>query len=141
MTRHSLCKAAYRTPGTRPDSKILFLNINVLDSTGAEPYRGDVYIEGERIIYVDSVPDMGSIQSDPKVRIIQGRGRTLMSGLGDAHTHFTWNEGDLRALGGLGVEEHTLATGAPASLRPEKTSILTQNSPAVLIMKGKSESS
>jgi imidazolonepropionase-like amidohydrolase len=37
-----------------------------------------------------------------------------MSGLGDAHTHFTWNEGDLGALGGLGVEEHTLFTARAA---------------------------
>jgi hypothetical protein len=33
-----------------------------------------------------------------------------MSGLGDAHTHFTWNGGDLDRLGDLGVEEHTLLT-------------------------------
>lgn len=33
-----------------------------------------------------------------------------MSGLGDAHTHFTWNGGDLMRLGELGVEEHTLLT-------------------------------
>ena len=37
-----------------------------------------------------------------------------MSGLGDAHTHFTWNNGDLNALGGLGVEEHTLLTAKAA---------------------------
>jgi imidazolonepropionase-like amidohydrolase len=92
----------------------LFLDVNILDSTGAEPYRGDVYIEGERIVHVGSVPNVGAIQLDPKVRVIQGRGRTLMSGLGDAHTHFTWNEGDLGALGGLGVEEHTLLTARAA---------------------------
>jgi imidazolonepropionase-like amidohydrolase len=33
-----------------------------------------------------------------------------MSGLLDAHTHFTWNGGNLDALGELGVEEHTLLT-------------------------------
>ena len=88
--------------------------MNILDSTGAEPYHGDVYIEGERILHVGSVPDVGSVQSNPKVRVIHGRGRTLMSGLGDAHTHFTWNEGDLGALGGLGVEEHTLITARAA---------------------------
>ena len=100
--------------GTRSDSKILFLDVNILDSTGAEPYSGDVYIEGERIVHVGSVPSVDSVQSDPNVRVIQGRGRTLMSGLGDAHTHFTWNEGDLGALGGLGVEEHTLLTARAA---------------------------
>jgi hypothetical protein len=32
--------------GTDPSSKILFLDVNILDSTGRPPYRGDVYIEG-----------------------------------------------------------------------------------------------
>jgi septum formation topological specificity factor MinE len=30
--------------------------------------------------------------------------------LGDGHTHFSWNGGDLDQLGTLGVEEHTLLT-------------------------------
>lgn len=33
-----------------------------------------------------------------------------MPGLGDAHTHFTWNGGDLARLGELDVEEHVLLT-------------------------------
>lgn len=33
-----------------------------------------------------------------------------MSGLGDGHTHFSWNGGNLENLGDLGVEEHTLVT-------------------------------
>lgn len=33
-----------------------------------------------------------------------------MSGMGDAHTHFSWNGGDLDQLGTLGIEEHTLLT-------------------------------
>jgi hypothetical protein len=33
-----------------------------------------------------------------------------MSGLGDGHTHFSWNGGDLDQLGTLGIEEHTLLT-------------------------------
>lgn len=37
-----------------------------------------------------------------------------MSGLGDAHVHFSWNNGDLGALGGLGIEEHTLLTARSA---------------------------
>ena len=71
-------------------------------------------ISGERIRYVGSVPDASSLTIDPSVRVIQGRGRTLMSGLGDAHTHFTWNNGDLGRLGELGVEEHTLLTARSA---------------------------
>jgi len=37
-----------------------------------------------------------------------------MSGLGDAHVHFSWNNGDLGALGGLGIEEHTLLSARSA---------------------------
>lgn len=37
-----------------------------------------------------------------------------MPGLGDSHTHFTWNGGDLDRLGELGVEEHTLLTARSA---------------------------
>src|SRR5436305_14632243 len=66
----SLSKAAYSATGTKPDSKILFLDVNILDSTGAEPYRGGIYIEGERIAHVGSVPDVDIIQSDPEVRMI-----------------------------------------------------------------------
>lgn len=37
-----------------------------------------------------------------------------MPGLGDAHTHFTWNGGDLDALGDFPVEEHVLLTARSA---------------------------
>lgn len=33
-----------------------------------------------------------------------------MSGLGDGHTHFTWNGGDLNRLGEQDEEEHLLLT-------------------------------
>jgi cytosine/adenosine deaminase-related metal-dependent hydrolase len=61
---------------------------------------------GERIKYVGEVPDEEELAKDPKVRTINGKGRTLMSGLGDAHVHFSWNNGDLGRLGELGTEEH-----------------------------------
>ncbi|MCJ1306339.1 hypothetical protein MMC08_009159, partial [Hypocenomyce scalaris] len=110
----SLQPPDYKIAGTSPDSKLLFLDVNILDSTGREPYKGDVLIEGERISKVGVVPQKDRLRKDGNVRVIEGRGRTLMSGLGDAHTHFTWNNGDLNALGGLGVEEHTLLTAKAA---------------------------
>jgi hypothetical protein len=79
----------YEILGTHPDSKILFTDVNILDSTGKDPYRGDVLIQGEKIAKVGIVPDVEVLKKDPKVRVFHGRGRTLMSGLGDAHTHFT----------------------------------------------------
>ena len=36
----------YEIAGTHPDSKILFVDVNILDCTGRMPYKGDVLIEG-----------------------------------------------------------------------------------------------
>lgn len=83
--------------------KTLFRNVSIMDSTGARPYSGDVLVEGERIAAVGTVHDAGA------ARVVEGAGRTLMSGLCDAHTHFTWNNSaDLDGLGALPVEEHLL---------------------------------
>ncbi|RSM03745.1 hypothetical protein CDV31_010364 [Fusarium ambrosium] len=101
----------YHIDGTHQRSKILFTNVNLLDSTGREPYTGDVLIEvGEKIAAVGQIPNKTELERDPLVRVFEGRGRTLMSGLGDGHTHFTWNGGDLNRLGELDVEEHVLLT-------------------------------
>lgn len=110
----SLQPKEYKMLGTHPESKILFTDVNILDSTGREPYKGDVLIEGERIIKVGVIPGVEAMKNDPKVRVFHGKGRTLMSGLGDAHTHFTWNGGDLNRLGELEVEEHVLLTARSA---------------------------
>lgn len=87
-------------------SKVLFRNVQILDSTGADPYPGDVLVEDDRIATVGAV--------DPTraegAQIVEGRGRTLMSGLCDAHTHFSWiNSADLDGLGTMPVEEHLIA--------------------------------
>jgi hypothetical protein len=37
----------YTIFGTHEKSKILFLDVQILDSTGADPYKGDVLIEGQ----------------------------------------------------------------------------------------------
>ncbi|KAG0638209.1 hypothetical protein HOY80DRAFT_923177 [Tuber brumale] len=110
MSKNPLQPKNYEIAGTHPDSRILFRDVRILDSTGREPYPGDVLIKGERIVEVGTVSNIESLIRDPTVRVFSGRGRTLMSGLCDAHTHLTWNGGDLRALGELGVEEHTLLT-------------------------------
>ncbi|KAL2833828.1 hypothetical protein BDW59DRAFT_179483 [Aspergillus cavernicola] len=104
----------YHIAGTSPDSTILFLDVNILDSTGRDPYRGDILIKGERIAAVGSVPGIDSHRKDPNIRIVEGNGRTLMSGLGDAHAHFTWNNNALELLGEIGVEEHALITARSA---------------------------
>ncbi|MCW2726260.1 MAG: putative dipeptidase [Frankiales bacterium] len=97
------------------DASVLFTNVNVLDSTGEQPFAGEVLVVGDRIAEIrrraGDLPHEG-------VKVVDGRGGTLMSGLCDAHTHFTWNNGDLNALGTMGVEEHVLH-----SMRSAKTYI------------------
>lgn len=86
-------------------TRTLFRKVSILDSTGADPYPGDVLVENDRIAAVGIV-DAAQIAD---ARVVEGRGRTLMSGLCDAHTHFTWNNSaDLDGLGALPVEEHLL---------------------------------
>lgn len=86
-----------------PQQKTLFRNVSILDSTGALPYTGDVLVEGDRIAAV------GTAREPDGARVVEGAGRTLMSGLCDAHTHLTWNNSaDLDGLGALPVEEHLL---------------------------------
>lgn len=40
--------------GTPDDSVVAFLDVSILDSTGAQPYRGDVLVRGKRIVSVGS---------------------------------------------------------------------------------------
>ncbi len=85
--------------------QLVFQAIRVIDGTGAPP-RGpvDVVIEGERIA---AVVDAGKAAqatagADGFTRVIDGRGRTLLPGLIDAHAHYTFDptEGSLQAIAG-----------------------------------------
>ncbi|KAI9818747.1 MAG: hypothetical protein M1827_007567 [Pycnora praestabilis] len=99
-----------RVPGDF--NKILFKNVNIIDSTGKEPYLGDVLIDGERITKVGKVNDT----TDADTMIIDGEGtKTLMSGLCDSHTHLSWNNSPtLDGLTNLPLEEHVLHTANSA---------------------------
>lgn len=93
-------------------AKILFKNVNIIDSTGKDPYPGDVLIEGERIVEVGRVTS----SPDSDTLVIDGEGKkTLMSGLIDAHTHLSWNNAPtLDGLTSLSLEEHVLHTAHSA---------------------------
>ena len=93
-------------------AKVLFKNVNIFDSTGSDPYPGDVLIEGERIKQVGEVTE----PTDDAV-VIDGKGKTLMSGLMDAHTHLSWNNSPtLDGLTSLPLEEHVLHTAQSAKI-------------------------
>ncbi|BGO89864.1 hypothetical protein NBRC10512_005634 [Rhodotorula toruloides] len=94
------------------EQETAFVDVNILDSTGKEPYRGDVLVRGKRIV---SVGEEIAPEVLARARVIQGNGRTLMSGLCDAHTHFTWtNAASLDGLADMPVEEHTLFSARSA---------------------------
>ncbi|KAF8176448.1 hypothetical protein K438DRAFT_1939421 [Mycena galopus ATCC 62051] len=94
-------------------SRIAFINVTILDSTGAAPYRGDVLVDGHRIAKV-----RGTLSAEELAgaHIIEGRGRTLMSGMIDAHAHFSWtNSASLDGLADMPLEEHTLFSAKSAA--------------------------
>lgn len=95
-------------------AKILFKNVQILDSTGREPYLGNALIEGETIKQVGKV----DFTPDAETTVIDGQGKkTLMSGLCDSHTHLSWNNSPtLDGLTNLPIEEHVLHTANSAKI-------------------------
>ncbi|KAF8553044.1 dipeptidase [Imleria badia] len=88
------------------DTIVAFVDVNIIDSTGAAPYQGDVLVKGKRIISVGSKLAPETLQG---AFLIEGRGRTLMSGLCDAHAHATFiNSPTLDDITALPIEEHTI---------------------------------
>lgn len=85
---------------------ILYSNARVLDATGEKPYAADVLIRGNRIAQVER--NLGAI-TDENLRVVDCRGMTLMPGLCDGHTHFSWiDQPTLDAIGMMPIEEHIL---------------------------------
>ncbi len=84
----------------------LFSNVRILDGSGAAPVQGDVLVEGNRIKSVGS--GVGKISAANAVRV-DGTGATLMPGMVEAHTHFSWNDQpSLAAIQMMPPEEHIL---------------------------------
>lgn len=95
--------------------KTLFANVNVLDCSGDDLFRGEVLTEGNRIKGVSR--ESGSLSRED-ADIIDGDGNaTLMPGLIESHAHLSIdNTDDLAKLGAIPTEEHTLLTMKNARL-------------------------
>jgi len=69
---------------------LVFRGALVVDGSGREPYRGDVAIDGGRIVAV--APSLGRIDAG---RTVDAASLALMPGIIDSHTHFdaqiTWD--------------------------------------------------
>jgi imidazolonepropionase-like amidohydrolase len=94
------------------DTVVAFVDVDIIDSTGAAAYRGDVLVKGKRIASVG-----GKITSEilQGALVVEGRGRTLMSGLCDSHAHASFiNSATLDGITALPVEEHTILSARSA---------------------------
>jgi imidazolonepropionase-like amidohydrolase len=91
---------------------VLFTNVRIFDGSGEHPYTGEVLVQGNRIKHVGrgsrTVPVNGNT-------VIDGAGCTLMPGMTEAHTHFSWNNAaSLDAIFRMPPEEHTLLAASSA---------------------------
>ena len=85
----------------------LFTNVNILDASGADPFPGEVLVEGNRI---SALSRHGETLSASGAQVIDGAGTaTLMPGLIESHAHLSIdNTDDLAKIGMIPPEENTL---------------------------------
>ncbi|MCA9040431.1 MAG: amidohydrolase family protein [Planctomycetaceae bacterium] len=96
-------------------AKTLFTGVQVLDCTGADPFPGEVLVEGNRIT---AVVDSSQSLSREGATVVDGGGTAvLMSGLIESHSHLSIeNAGSLEEIGMIPPEETTLIAMSNAKL-------------------------
>lgn len=88
-------------------SDILITNARIFDGSGAQPFDGEVLVQGNRIAQVRRGGSGGRSYDSQKV--IDAAGAFLMPGMTEAHTHFGWNDQPtLSAIQMMPPEEHAL---------------------------------
>ncbi|MDI9336340.1 MAG: amidohydrolase family protein [Gammaproteobacteria bacterium] len=97
-------------------SEILITNVRVIDGSGKLPFVGSVRVQGDRI--GDIQTGYTPVRSNSgNAKIVDGGGATLMPGMCEAHTHFSWNNAaNLADLQTLPLEEHVLWCAKTAKL-------------------------
>jgi len=86
--------------------EVLFTNARILDGSGQMPFSGSVRVRGNRIVQINR--SIGSVSAGDAV-VIDAAGSTLMPGMTEAHTHFSWNDSSsLAGIQTMPLEEHVL---------------------------------
>jgi imidazolonepropionase-like amidohydrolase len=84
----------------------LFTNVRILDGSGQPPFAGSVLVRGNRITQVSR---SSAAPTASGALVIDGAGATLMPGMCEAHTHFSWNDSaTLSGIQAMPLEEHVL---------------------------------
>jgi imidazolonepropionase-like amidohydrolase len=88
-------------------SDILFTNARIFDASGAQPFDGEVLVQGNRITQVRR--GKGEAVRSAATQVIDAAGAFLMPGMTEAHTHFAWNDQPtLASIQMMPPEEHAL---------------------------------
>jgi imidazolonepropionase-like amidohydrolase len=90
-------------------TRTLFSDVMIFDGSGSDLFPGSVVVEGNRIAAV--VP-AGETFDATGAQIINGKGRTLMPGMVEAHAHLTWPSSIDRVINAMKVplDEHVAVT-------------------------------
>lgn len=64
-----------------PDYALLIRNVEIIDGTGSDGFRGAVRINGDRIVAI------GDLDPEPDESVVDGAGLTLAPGFIDTHSH------------------------------------------------------
>jgi imidazolonepropionase-like amidohydrolase len=89
-------------------SSVLFRDASILDGSGAAPFRGDVLVDGNRIV---EIAHAGKPITRAGAQVIDCAGATLMPGLIEPHAHLSFvDQATPFAFHSIPVEEHLLLT-------------------------------
>lgn len=97
-------------------TRTLFRDVMIFDGSGGARFPGEVLVEGERIAAVAK----GDERLDATgAAVVEGKGRTLMPGMVEAHGHLTWPtsvERMINTMKPLPIEQHVLVTAQNARI-------------------------
>lgn len=91
--------------------RTLTANTRIFDGSGAEPFPGDVLVEGPRIA---AVGRGGGLRREG-ARVIDGAGATLMPGLIEPHGHASYPDVSVERMRKRGMKDGRLRKAPPAA--------------------------